>query len=330
MIFEMNPTNESTPPAPPSSSEIPTTLGIDFGGTSVKIGVVNGAEMIGDISRIPTKKFNGPDGLIDAIVEEVARLRETHPKIAAIGIGVPGAVDFENGVTYNLTNVPGWSNIPLRNIVATKTGLPTVLENDANCAAYAEFKCGVAQGYRNVVVVTLGTGVGGGLILNGDLYRGSQYAAGEIGQMSIDYDGVDGPYGNWGALERYVGHQQITEIAVRRFREAGREIREDNCSPEALAKAAYSGDEIAHQVWSVVAEYLGSALASVVFLLNPDAIVVGGGVSYAGDVLFDPLKERVHSMLSEEFAEALDIVHARFGNTAGIIGGGALAAELVE
>lgn len=328
-MSETTPETTSTPSAN-GDSPAPITLGIDFGGTSVKIGVVCGAEIVGEISRIPTKKYDGPESLIDAIVEEVARLRNVRPEIAAIGIGVPGAVDFEKGVTYNLTNVPGWANVPLRNIVAEQTGLPTILENDANCAAYAEFKCGVGQGYRNVVVVTLGTGVGGGLILNGDLYRGSQFAAGEIGQVSIDYRGVDGPYGNWGALERYVGHQQITEIAVKRFREAGREIREDNCSPEALAKAAYSGDEIAHQVWSVVADYLGTALASVVYLLNPDAIIVGGGVSYAGDVLFDPLKQRVHAMLSEEFAEALDIVHARFGNTAGIIGGAALAAELVD
>lgn len=326
----MTETIESAPSSDSSNVDAPLTLGIDFGGTSVKIGVVRGDEVIGEIVRIPTRKHNGPDALIGAIVEEIVQLRETYPKIAAIGIGVPGAVDFENGVTYNLTNVPGWANVPLRDIVSEKTELPTILENDANCAAYAEFRCGVGQGYRNVVVVTLGTGVGGGLILNGELYRGSQFAAGEIGQMSIDYDGVEGPYGNWGALERYVGHQQITEIAVRRFREAGREIREDNCSPEALAKAAYSGDEIAHQVWSVVARYLGSSLASVVYLLNPDAIIVGGGVSYAGDVLFDPLKERVHSMLSEEFSEQLHIVHARFGNTAGIIGSGALAAELVD
>ncbi len=317
-------------PSNPDSPSSPITIGIDFGGTSVKLGVVRGADVISEIERIPTQRYDGPDQLMEAIVASVATLRESHPAISAIGIGVPGAVDFERGMTYNLTNVPGWSNVPLRDSIADRCGLPTVLENDANCAAYAEFKRGAGQGFRNVVVVTLGTGVGGGLILNGELYRGSQYAAGEIGQMSIDYDGVDGPYGNWGALERYIGNQQITEIGVKRFLEAGREVTAENCSPESLAQAAYAGDEIAHQVWHVVAKYLGTALTSVVYLLNPDAIVIGGGVAHAGNVLFDPLKEHVRSMLSVEFFDALHIIHARFGNTAGIIGSAALAAELVD
>ena len=314
----------------PESLPSPTTIGIDFGGTSVKVGVVRGADVISEIERIPTQKYDGAEALTDAIVATVHSLKESHPAISAIGIGVPGAVDFEKGMTYNLTNVPGWSNMPLRDIMAEKSGLPTVLENDANCAAYAEFKRGAGQGFRNVVVVTLGTGVGGGLILNGELYRGSQYAAGEIGQMSVDFDGVEGPYGNWGALERYIGNQQITEIGVKRFLEAGREVTAENCSPESLAQAAYAGDEIAHQVWHLVAKYLATAMTSVVYLLNPDAIVIGGGVAHAGNVLFDPLKEHMSSMLSSEFFEALNIVHARFGNTAGIIGSAALAAELVE
>ena len=312
------------------SSEFPLTIGVDFGGTSVKVGAVRGAEVVGDVARIPTQTYDGPDNLLDAMVDAINELKAKHPSIGAVGIGVPGAVDFEKGMTYNLTNVPGWSNMPLRDMISEKTGLPAVLENDANCAAYAEFKCGAAQGMRNVVVVTLGTGVGGGLILNGDLFRGSQYAAGEIGQMSVDYNGVDGPYGNWGALERYIGNQQISDIGKTRFVEAGREVTEENCTPQALAEAAYQGDEIAHQVWHVVADYLGTALTSIVYLLNPDAIVIGGGVAHAGDILFDPLKARIRSMLSEEFFEALQILPATFGNDAGIIGSAALADELVK
>jgi glucokinase len=309
------------------NSPIPLSIGVDFGGTSVKLAVVSGAEILGDIERIPTRQFDGPEGLINEIVSVIDRFRQSHSTIAAIGIGVPGAVDFDRGVTYNLTNVPGWSNVPLRDMIARRTGLPAVLENDANCAAYAEFKCGAARGFRNVVVVTLGTGVGGGLILNGDLFRGSQYAAGEIGQMSVDYRGVDGPYGNFGALERYIGNQQIAELGVRRFLEAGRELSEDNCSPESLAQAAAAGDGVAQTVWAEVADLLGTALTSVVYLLNPDAIVIGGGVAHAGDVLFAPLRERMRAMLSFEFYEALKIVPAEFGNTAGIVGGAALAVE---
>ncbi|MCB1093782.1 MAG: ROK family protein, partial [Verrucomicrobiae bacterium] len=220
------------------------SVGIDFGGTSVKLAVVDGANLMGEIERIPTRNFPEPDDLVAEIVKVIGRFKEEHPRVAAVGVGVPGAVDFDRGMTYNLTNVPGWSNVPLRDIISEKTGLPAVLENDANCAAYAEFKCGAARGYRNVIVVTLGTGVGGGLILNGDLFRGSQFAAGEIGQMSVDYRGVDGPYGNFGALERYIGNQQIAEIGVRRYREAGRDPGVDNGSPESLAQAATAGDEV--------------------------------------------------------------------------------------
>lgn len=313
-----------------SPADTPVAIGIDFGGTSVKIGVVCGAALLSAIEKIPTRDFTGPDDLLDAIIEKIGCLKERFPEVKAVGIGVPGAVFFSTGITYNLTNVPGWENVPLRDIMESRTGLPTVVDNDANCMAYAEWKFGDARRFENVVAVTLGTGVGGGLILGGRLYRGSQFAAGEIGQMSIDFEGVDGPYGNFGALERYVGNQQISELAAARFREAGREATPQMCAPEALADAACEGDEVARQVWRRVAEYLGTALASVIYLLNPGAIIIGGGVSHAGEVLFEPLKERIRSMLSVEFFESLHILPAEFGNDAGIIGSAALAAERVE
>lgn len=307
----------------------PHTIGIDFGGTSVKIAAVQGSELLTDVSRIPTQEFEGPDPLIAAIVDEVSRLRCADPSIAAVGIGVPGAVDFSRGVTYNLTNVSGWDSLPLRDRIAELTGLPTVLDNDANCMAYAEFRFGAGQGYRNIVCVTLGTGVGGGLILGGDVYRGSTYAAGEIGQMSIDLDGVEGPYGNSGALERYIGNRQITEMAASMYRER-KGSAPDDTSPEALATLARGGDEVALEVWGRVARYLGAALMNTVYLLNPDAIVIGGGVAHAGDLLFDPLKDRLRETLTGECFAHLAIVPARFGNTAGILGSSALAAAVLD
>ncbi|MDF1825866.1 MAG: ROK family protein [Verrucomicrobiales bacterium] len=306
----------------------PKAIGIDFGGTSVKLAVVEGSELLTDVHRIPTQNFVGPDPLIAAITEAVGTLKETHPDVVGIGVGVPGAVDYSKGVTYNLTNVKGWSDVPLRDKLAETTGMPTVLDNDANCMAFAEWKFGAGQGYHNVLCVTLGTGVGGGLILNDQLYRGSTYAAGEIGQMSIDLDGVDGPYGNSGALERYIGNRQIGEMAARMYEEKGIAIPEDH-SPEGLARLAREGDEVARAAWSKVAYYLGSNLMSTIYLLNPDAIVIGGGVSYAGELLFDPLKRRLKETLTQECFGHLSVVNARFGNTAGIIGCSAMAAELV-
>lgn len=302
-------------------------IGIDFGGTSVKLAVVEGERLVTGVYRIPTQEFDNPDQLIDRIAEEVATIRSQHPAVGAIGIGVPGAVNFFNGMTYNLTNVKGWSEVPLRDIMTAKTGLPTVIENDANCMAYAEWKYGAARGYRHAVCVTLGTGVGGGLILNGDLFRGANCAAGEIGQMSIDLKGVPGPYGNTGALERYIGNRQISEMAAAIYAKKGIPLPVDS-SPEALAALAGEGDAVALEVWHEVARCLGFCLMSVVYLLNPEVIVVGGGVSEAGDILFGPLRETLRNSLTAECFDHLHIVPARYGNTAGILGSSAMAAEL--
>lgn len=304
-----------------------TSIGIDFGGTSVKLGVCRGGELLCTDDPIPTANFAGPQALIGEMAARVARLRKEHPGIAAIGVGVPGLVDFENGYVHELTNVPGWKHVPLKAILGEKTGLPVVVENDANAMCYAEYRYGAARGLRNVVALTMGTGIGGGLVLDGQMYRGSCFAAGEIGQMSIDYDGVAGHYGNLGALEKYTGNHQIAEHAVRRYAEAGITRDIGDCTPKKIAAAAAAGDSIARQIWDEVAEWLGTALSAIAWLLNPDAFVIGGGVAQAGDLIFNPLKRKVQSMLSTVVWEKLQILPAKFSNEAGIIGNAALAAD---
>ena len=311
----------------------PTTIGIDFGATSIKCALTRGPERISEIVRIATRDHSTPEASLAVMVEAIAQLRsECNEDVKAIGLGIPGAVDIEKGVTYNLTNVPGWFGVAAGSLITEQVGLPVTMDNDANCMAYGEWKFGAAKGLRNVVAVTLGTGVGGALILDGRLYRGSQFVAGEIGQMSIDYKGVDGPYGNHGALERYIGHQQIQEIAIRCFRDAGRHPEEspELESLETLVEAARGDDAEAVQVWQDVALYLGGILAGVVYLLNPDAIIIGGGVADAGDVLFGPLRKQLQSTLSDEFWADLDVRPAELGNDAGIIGSSALAADALE
>lgn len=307
-----------------------TSVGIDFGGTSVKLGVCRDGELLCTDTPIPTANFHGPAALIGEMAARVAKLRETYPDIAAIGVGVPGLVDFEHGFVHILTNVPGWKHVPLKALLGEKTGLPVVVENDANAMAYAEFRYGAAQGLHNVVALTMGTGIGGALILNGQMYRGSNCAAGEIGQMSIHFDGRAGHYGNLGALEKYTGNQQIAEHALQRYAEAGIVKTADDCTPKSIAEAAQAGDDIARQIWDEVADWLGTALSSIAWLLNPDAFVIGGGVAQAGDLIFDPLKRKVQSMLSTVVWERLQILPAKFSNEAGIIGNAALAADAVS
>ncbi|MFZ4763760.1 MAG: ROK family protein [Roseimicrobium sp.] len=306
-----------------------TAVGIDFGGTSIKLGVCRGADLLALDEPIPTQGHAGPDALIRVIAERVTRLREKHLDIVAVGVGVPGLVDFDRGFVHVLTNVAGWSHVPLKKILGDMVELPVIVENDANAMAYAEWRYGAAQGLANVVALTLGTGVGGGLILNHALYRGSQFSAGEIGQMSIHYDGVSGHYGNIGALEKYMGNNQIAEHAVKRYAQAGVPKEAAQCTPRAIAEAAHAGDDVARQVWAEIADWLGTALASIAWLLNPDAFVIGGGVAQAGPLLFEPLESKVRSMLSAVVQEHLRILPARFSNEAGIIGNAALAADSV-
>jgi glucokinase len=304
-----------------------TSVGIDFGGTSVKLGVCRGEELLATDMPIPTAEFNGPAALIGEMADRVAALRGRFPEICAIGVGVPGLVDFDHGHVHELTNVPGWKHIPLKTILGEKSGLPVVVDNDANAMAYAEFRYGAARGLKNIVALTMGTGIGGGLVLDGRMYRGSGFAAGEIGQMSIHFDGKAGHYGNLGALEKYTGNQQIAEHAVMRYAEAGFARDLEECTPKNIAIAAQNGDEIARQIWGEVADWLGTALTSIAWLLNPDAFVIGGGVAQAGDLIFDPLKRKVQSMLSAVVWEKLRILPAKFSNEAGIIGNAALAAD---
>jgi len=304
-----------------------TSIGIDFGGTSVKLGVCRGSELLVTDDPIPTANFAGPAALIGEMAVRVEKLQKQYPAICAIGVGVPGLVDFERGFVHELTNVPGWKHVPLKAILSEKTGLPVLVENDANAMTYAEFRYGAAAGLQNVIGLTMGTGIGGGVVLNGRMHRGGSCAAGEIGQMSIHFDGKPGHYGNLGALEKYTGNHQIAEHAVQRYAEAGIEKDIADCTPKMIAIAAQSGDDIARQIWGEVADWLGTALASIAWLLNPDAFVIGGGVAQAGDLIFDPLKRKVQSMLSTVVWEKLQILPARFSNEAGIIGNAALAAD---
>ncbi len=308
----------------------PLTIGIDFGGTSVKIAVVFQSHIIDSAPPIATQEFNGPDELIPAMIRVVEDLRARHPGIAAIGVGMPGFVDFDTGSVYNLTNVAGWTSIPLRKILQQATGLPVVVENDANCMGFAEWKCGAGRGFQHVIFITLGTGVGGAIIANGQMIRGARHGAGEIGQTSIDYQGRPGHYGNLGALEGYIGNREITAMGHDAYLAAGIEKPLAECTPAALATAAHFGDPVALAQWDTIGRMLATAAMNCCWLLNPEAIVIGGGVARAGDLLFRSFKKHLFPQLSGPFKDHLRILPAAFGHEAGTIGAAALAREAIS
>ncbi|MBT7958991.1 MAG: ROK family protein [Akkermansiaceae bacterium] len=310
-----------------SQHTTPVALGIDFGGTSVKFGVVAGNEVIDTVPSIATDDYTESTTLIDAIVRVVEDLRMRHPNITAIGVGVPGFVDFHSGTIHNLTNVRGWKDIPLKKIMHQHTDLPITVENDANCMAYAEWKQGAGKGMDHLVCITLGTGVGGGIITHGHMLRGANSVAGELGQTSIDYRGRKGNYGNMGALEDYIGNNEIAADARNHYAAEGIDRNISDCTPAALFANASEGDEIALDIWKNVARKLATTVVNSCWLLNPEAIIIGGGVAKAGELLFEPLKMAINEQLSPAFSDHLKIIPAMFSNEAGIIGAAALALD---
>lgn len=310
--------------------DIAQAIGVDFGGTSVKIGVVAGEEILASAPAIETQAHAGPDALIEAIARQVDELRERFPEIHAIGVGMPGLVDSERGVIHKLTNVRGWSGTPLREKLEARCSLPVAVDNDANCMAYAEWKRGAGRGFRHLICITLGTGVGGGIIVDGRLVHGARFSAGEIGQMSIDYQGRIGHYDNIGALEDYVGNHEIAVRAREAYAAKGIDQPLESCTPAALATAANADDPVAAEIWEESGRMLATALMSCCWLLNPEAIIIGGGVARAGDVLFIPLKAHLLPQLTAPLRDHLQILPAAFCNEAGIIGAAAMAVDAIE
>ena len=302
-------------------------IGIDFGGTTIKSAIVRDGAIIGRGEVIDTAKHSTADAIIAELLRVIAEMRKEHPEIAAVGIGLPGFVDSVNGIVHELTNVQGWNEVALVALLREKTGLRAVIENDANAMAYGEFAHGAAKGARNAICVTLGTGVGGGLILDGRLYRGSRLAAGEIGHMSIDSHGPRGVYGTPGDLETYVGNRQIAERAQRLYTASGQQRPPEKCTPADLAALAEEGDHIAIALWDAIGTDIGAALADGVWLLNPDTIVIGGGIAAAGDTIIAPIRRTICERTSQLFHEELKVVRALLGNDAGIIGAAELALE---
>ena len=301
-----------------------------MGGTSVKLGVCQGAAVLYRDEPIITSDFAGADAIVAEMARRVAILRDAHPEVAAIGVGVPGFVDVKTGIVHELTNVPGWREVLLGRELRELTGLPAVAENDANCMGVAELRYGAARGLTDFLAITLGTGVGGAVFIHGRLYHGARSGAGEVGQMSIDYRGVEGPHGNTGALERYVGNKQVADRAQQLYADRGVSKSVDDCTPAMMAAAAQTGDAVALSVWDEFTSQLACSLANCCWLLNPQAIIIGGGIAAAGDLIFGPLRQKLSAQLAGPFRDNLLVVPAHFKNDAGLIGAAAIAEDLAR
>lgn len=326
------------------------TIGIDLGGTYIKAGILNAGGKLVHRTSITTEAEFGFDHVFARLVDLVdillrdAKLERS--AIAGIGFGTPGPMTRSLGVIHAMPNLPGWENVPLRDKFREATGIPVTLENDANAAAFGEFVAGAGRDVRNMVMLTLGTGVGGGVIINGELQRGAMDNAGEVGHMITVPNGRKCPCGQRGCLERYSSAQAVADRLVEAVgagedlalpssggsTSAGRgsslraaiDDGQDITSTD-VVRAATEGDALAAQIWDETAMYLAIACVNLQHLLNPERIVFAGGLINAGDKLLTPVRTHFEQQTWRIAKDQPQLELATLAGDAGLIGAAALA-----
>jgi glucokinase len=300
-------------------------IGVDIGGTNIKLGLVSPKIKVVDRTEFATKSFT-PDRklLINAVVDQIESLikrQDIRKKdIRGIGVGLPGLVDALHGVVRFLPNIPGWKNVPLKKELEKKLGIPVFLENDVNLITLGEWKYGAGKGVENLVCMTLGTGVGSGLILDGHIYRGPGFAAGELGHVPLNEEGPACGCGGYGCLESYVGNKRL----VLRAQQI---VKKDSVTLEGMYALAKQGDPGGLNFWKETATHIGNSLVGVVNMLNPQRIVIGGGVSNNHEFLFSTINDVIQKRAMLTQASMVKIVRARLGNDAGVLGAQVLVYE---
>jgi glucokinase len=312
-------------------------VGVDLGGTNIVIGVLpldGGNGEVLALRSVLTEAQRGAKYVVDRIValinEAMAQVLAEHggsrADFAGVGIGSPGPLNRATGTVINTPNL-GWRNFPLRDLIANGVGLPATLDNDANCATYGEWWQGAGRDVDTLVGLTLGTGIGGGIVLNGEIFHGASDAAGEIGHMTIEANGRKCKCGNYGCLEAYASGPAIALRAVEGL-EAGAESllpalvngRLEDITAATVYEAVVLGDPYANEVMRETAKLLGAGIANMINVLNPEMVVIAGGVTRAGNHLFTPLRAEVRRRAFRSAQEACEIVSAQLPGTAGLVG----------
>lgn len=312
-------------------------VGVDLGGTNTSVGVLPMDGGDGDVlalQTLPTEANRGAKFVVDRVISMVetaiGRVLSEHggarSDFAGVGVGAPGPLNRSTGTIINTPNL-GWRNFPLRDLVANGVSLPTVLDNDANCATYGEWWVGAGRDVSTLVGLTLGTGIGGGVVLDGHIFHGATDSAGEIGHMTIDSTGRRCKCGNYGCLEAYASGPAIALRAVEGVEAGVSTVLPDlvkgkleEITAATVYEAVMLGDLYATEVMAETAKFLGTGIANVINVLNPEMVVISGGVTRAGDHLLVPLRAEVRRRAFRSSEEACEIVLARLPDTAGVIG----------
>jgi glucokinase len=312
-------------------------IGVDLGGTKLLAGAAGEDLSVHHRAYRPALGLETGE-LLDMCVEAVEEARAAAPgEVRAVGFGIPCLMDQERGMAVLAVNLP-LIDVPFRDIMAERLGLPVLVDNDATCAAIAEHRMGAARGASEAVVLTLGTGIGGGLILRGEVYRGAVGAAAELGHMVVDLDGprCQGNCPNRGCLEAVASGTALGREARRLAAErpesglgvalaGGREI-----TGPLITELAHDGDDAAREAIATIGRALGVGIASYVNIFNPEVVVIGGGVIAAGELLLEPARQEMLRRALPPSRDQVRVVPARFGTEAGMIGAAALALDSVS
>jgi len=288
----------------------PQVIGIDLGGTAIKLGRFSQEGSCLQSLSVPTPQPATPEAVLQVMVDAIAQVDPAQQAVA-IGVGTPGPADAAGRIARVAINLANWRDVPLANWLEAKTGRPTILANDANCAGLGEAWLGAGRRFNNLILLTLGTGVGGAIILDGKLFIGHQGAAGELGLITLNPEGPPCNSGNQGSLEQYVS---VTAIR-----------RRTGLEPAQLGAMAQAGDTSALTFWRTYGKELGAGLASLIYVLTPEAIVIGGGVCASAEFFLPAALAEIERRVLSSSRTGLLLLCAELGNQAGMVGAAKLA-----
>ena len=316
-------------------------VGIDLGGTNLKTAILSRDKKILAKDSRPTDADDGPDAVINAMVDAatdvIREAKVDRAQVLALGVGAPGPLNWQSGIVYSLTNMPGWVNVPLARILSDRLDVPSFLENDANAACYGEYWLGAGQGVENMAVLTLGTGVGGGVVVFKKLLRGVDGTAAELGHLKVQRDGRLCGCGARGCLETYASVTGMVKTAIEGIEAQKTSVLVEMCGGDMeqitgkmIFDAAQQGDGLARWVFEETATWLGIGVGSIINYQNPEKVVLCGGMIAAGDLLFKTVRDVARANCFDVPGKRCQILPAGLGPDAGVIGAAGCALSRVE
>jgi len=316
-------------------------VGVDVGGTNIRAGVITPDGKKLSESRRPARAMEGVDAtlqmIIEAVEEAIAEAGIRKDEVMGVGLGVPGRHISEQGFVIYSPNFAGWTNVQLLEPIEKRLGLAAFMRNDVKAASLGEYRFGAGRGYRHIMMITLGTGIGGSLIADGKLMLGSSEGFAEVGHMTVNPDGRQCGCGNHGCWEAMAGRDAIIDRAWRKLQTGRPSALGDladwdlfNITPALIAQAAQDGDALAKEVLDETGMWVGIGITNLIQLYNPEVVIVGGGISQAGELLFGPIRRTVNWRARMVPADTAKIVPAALGDDAGIFGSAVLVIMAVE